>query len=190
MKTDDEVRVEQIEARIKASFHNGVGTISETDFKALSSSRLAWKFTSKCFATRDESVFPEQAGILDKLTDGLNNDTPTPVLILKLRMMGSSGDLRSTLGRDIARCLLHNAADRLETAERDALETAVGRMGWPEIHAYHAEMRKGQGIYEDAGGYIMRGLRRLFGLAQEDEEIITYRRAAKAMVKTALEANR
>lgn len=69
--------------------------------------------------------------------------------------------------------------------ERQLLEDAVARMGWPEIHAFHEEMRKGQSIYEDAGGYFLRGLRRLFGLPQIDEEIITYRRAAKAMVERA-----
>lgn len=65
---------------------------------------------------------------------------------------------------------------------RVALEAAVDQMGWPEIHAFHAEMRKGQGIYEDAGGFFMRGLRRLFGLPQIDEEVITYQRAARAML--------
>lgn len=72
--------------------------------------------------------------------------------------------------------------------ERELLESAVDRMGWPEIHAFQAEMRKGQSIYEDAGGYFMRGLRRLFGLPQIDEEIITYRRAAMAMVEEAARA--
>ncbi len=70
--------------------------------------------------------------------------------------------------------------------ERDALEAAIDRMGWAEIHAFEAEMRKGQGIYEDAGGYIMRGLRRLFGLPEKKDEIITYQKAARAMVASAL----
>lgn len=67
---------------------------------------------------------------------------------------------------------------------RAALEAAVAGMGWPEIHAYRAEMRRGQSIYEDAGGYFMRGLRRLFGLPQIDEEVITYKRAAAAMIES------
>lgn len=72
-------------------------------------------------------------------------------------------------------------------SEREILERAIARMGWPEIHAFQDEMRKGQGVREDAGGFIMRGLRRLFGLPQKDEdrEILTYQRAAKAMIEKA-----
>src|SRR5688572_113482 len=66
-----------------------------------------------------------------------------------------------------------------------ALENAISRMGWPEIRAFQEELRKGQSIYEDAGGYFMRGFRRLFGLPQSDEAVLTYRRAAKAMVDAA-----
>jgi hypothetical protein len=70
--------------------------------------------------------------------------------------------------------------------EREALEAAIDRMGWTEIHAFDEEMRKGQGVYEDAGGYIMRGIRRLFGLPEKDREIVTYQKAASAMVDAAL----
>lgn len=70
---------------------------------------------------------------------------------------------------------------------RAALEAAVEQMGWPEINAFRAEMSKGQSIYEDAGGYFMRGLRRLFGLPEVDEEVITYRRAAQEMIARAAE---
>lgn len=66
---------------------------------------------------------------------------------------------------------------------RAALEAAVNQMGWPEINAYRAEMRKGQDIYEDAGGYFLRAIRRLFGLPEKDEEVITYQRAARAMIE-------
>lgn len=69
--------------------------------------------------------------------------------------------------------------------ERELLEAAIDRMGWPEIKAFQAEMYKGQSIYEDAGGYFMRGLRRLFGLPQIDEEVVTYQRSARAMVEQA-----
>ena len=67
--------------------------------------------------------------------------------------------------------------------ERRVLERAIDRMGWDEINAYDTEMRKGQGICEDAGGYVLRGLRRLFGLPGKDEEIVTYQQAARAMLK-------
>jgi hypothetical protein len=63
-----------------------------------------------------------------------------------------------------------------------ALEAAVDQMGWPEIHAFNAEKRKGQGIYEDAGGYLMRCFRRLFGLPEQDEEVISYQKALRAMI--------
>lgn len=73
---------------------------------------------------------------------------------------------------------------------RAAMEAAVDQMGWPEIKAYQYEMSRGQGIYEDAGGYFMRGLRRLFGLPQIDEEVITYQRAARAMIQEAARDHR
>lgn len=73
-------------------------------------------------------------------------------------------------------------AEAIDDAERQALERAIDRMGWPEIHAFTDERRKGQSIYEDAGGYLMRCLRRLFGLPTPDEEVISYQRAARAMI--------
>lgn len=71
-------------------------------------------------------------------------------------------------------------------SERRVLEAAIDRMGWPEIRAFRAELAKGQGIYEDAGGYLMRCYRRLFGLPEIDREVITYQRAARAMVEQAM----
>jgi hypothetical protein len=68
---------------------------------------------------------------------------------------------------------------------RAALDAATEAMGWPEINAFKAEIHKGQSIFEDAGGYWMRALRRLFGLPAQDEEVINYQRAAKAMVDAA-----
>lgn len=75
-------------------------------------------------------------------------------------------------------------AVQIAEALDDNLASAVDRMGWPEIHAFQDEMRKGQSIYEDAGGYFMRGLRRLFGLPSPDYEVVSYRRAARAMLET------
>lgn len=66
--------------------------------------------------------------------------------------------------------------------ERQILEAAVDRMGWPEIRAYQTELRKGQDIYEDAGGFFMRALRRLFGLPNPYSEVVTYQDAARAMI--------
>jgi hypothetical protein len=66
--------------------------------------------------------------------------------------------------------------------EREVMEAAIDRMGWPEINAFHAELKRGQGVYEDAGGYFIRALKRLFGLPPQDE-VLTYQRAARAMVE-------
>src|SRR5689334_16300663 len=70
--------------------------------------------------------------------------------------------------------------------ERAVLKEAVDRMGWPEIHAFKEELRRGQDIREDAGGFWMRALRRLFGLPSPYSEVTTYQDAAKAMVEKAL----
>lgn len=69
-------------------------------------------------------------------------------------------------------------------SQYDAAEQAVDRMGWPEIHAYNKERAKGQSVHEDAGGYVMRCIGRLFGVKPRDE-VVTYREAARAMVEKA-----
>ena len=66
--------------------------------------------------------------------------------------------------------------------EQEVLERAIERMGWKQIHAYEAEMRKGQDIYEDAGGFIIRGLACLFGVKPNKPTIQTYQDAARAMI--------
>ena len=73
--------------------------------------------------------------------------------------------------------------------EQEALEAAIDRMGWPEIHAFHAELRKGQDYREDAGGFAMRAIRMLFGLPRPALDVVNYQQAAKAMgpLKTAEE---
>lgn len=67
--------------------------------------------------------------------------------------------------------------------EREAVEAAIDRMGWPEIHAFQDELRKGQDVFEDAGGFMMRAIRRLFGLPSSRPEVVNYQKAAKAMVE-------
>lgn len=71
-------------------------------------------------------------------------------------------------------------------SEEEALEAAVDRMGWPEIHAFQDELRKGQDYREDAGGFMMRAIRRLFGLPSPFEEVTTYQAAARAMIAKAM----
>lgn len=69
--------------------------------------------------------------------------------------------------------------------EREILEAAIDRMGWPEIHAFQEELRRGQDIREDAGGFMMRAIRRLFGLPSPHSEVVTYQQAARAMIAAA-----
>jgi hypothetical protein len=46
--TDDEIRIAEIEARVRLSMCNSdEGCISKDDFETLLNSRLAWKFTAK-----------------------------------------------------------------------------------------------------------------------------------------------
>ena len=72
-------------------------------------------------------------------------------------------------------------AEAIDAAERAACERAIERMGWPEIHAFNAELHRGQSIYEDAGGFMLRAIRRLFGLAARDD-VVTYQEAVRALV--------
>lgn len=68
--------------------------------------------------------------------------------------------------------------------EEGILRRAIDRMGWPEIHAFHAELRRGQDIHEDAGGFMLRAIKRLFGIKSEIP-VTTYQEAARAMFKDA-----
>ena len=69
-----------------------------------------------------------------------------------------------------------------EQAE-EVLETIVANLGWPEIHAMQAELRRGQDIYEDAGGFFIRAYRMLFGLPRIDWEIQNYQQAVRTLLK-------
>lgn len=78
------------------------------------------------------------------------------------------------------------AARQIHLGDRTKLlAEAVDRMGWPEIHAFRDELRRGQDIYEDAGGFWMRAIRRLFGLPSPYSEIETYQQAAHRMIAEA-----
>jgi len=61
------------------------------------------------------------------------------------------------------------------------LDAAVEEMGWPEIEAYYAEFRKGQ-VYDDAGGYILRCIGRLFGARTRHDELENHRRSARGLI--------
>ena len=87
----------------------------------------------------------------------------------------------------------HIGATPVEPAPNDdlraALEEAIDRMGWPEIHAFQDELRKGQDVREDAGGFMLRAIKALFGIKPTDP-VTTYQQAARALVDAALKENR
>ncbi len=60
----------------------------------------------------DDTADPEMIGRMHSLRDGMNRNTPTSTLINQLQA-AMQIDSRTTLGGDIQRCLLSNAADRL-----------------------------------------------------------------------------
>lgn len=72
-------------------------------------------------------------------------------------------------------------------SESDALLQAIDGMGWPEINAFYAELNKGQGIREDAGGFMLRAIKALFGIKAPDQ-IETHRDAMRALVAQAMSA--
>jgi hypothetical protein len=69
----------------------------------------------------------------------------------------------------------------LDENEDDALERAIDRMGWAEINAFNE--RAYQDVYEDAGGFLLRKIKRLFGIRRDP--VLTYQDAARAMVEEA-----
>lgn len=73
------------------------------------------------------------------------------------------------------------------TTERRILELAVDRMGWDEIHAFNHELNRGQDVREDAGGYIMRAIRRLFGLGTNMETVENYKSATLKLIERVYE---
>lgn len=70
-------------------------------------------------------------------------------------------------------------ADALRDLE--ACERAIDRMGWPEIDAFMHE--PGQSPYEDAGGFLLRKIKTLFGIKPDHLE--TYQEAARRLVAEA-----
>lgn len=89
-----------------------------------------------------------------------------------------------------ARTVISRVAQRIGVSEalvQRVAETFCDELSWQELHPYFDELRKGQSIYEDAGGYFLRCIKRLFGIRTDDEEILTYRKAMAELVKAASE---
>jgi len=57
----------------------------------------------------------------------------------------------------------------------------ISLMGWEEIKAFHAEKSKGQSVFEDAGGYLLRCIAVLFG-KKTNYEVLNYQDAMRAMI--------
>jgi hypothetical protein len=53
-------------------------------------------------------------------------------------------------------------------------------IGWDQINAFKKEIRKGQYIHEDAGGYFVRAIMAMFG--KKPDEIICYRSAISVLL--------
>lgn len=77
------------------------------------------------------------------------------------------------------------ARDNTALREAEVLERAIDRMGWSEIHAFQNELRKGQDVREDGGGFMIRAIKALFGVKRGDP-VENYQQAARRMIDTAL----
>jgi hypothetical protein len=75
-------------------------------------------------------------------------------------------------------------ADMYRRDAEIALEAACDAITWTQIHAYHKELRRGQDIYEDAGGFFRRAIRALLGKSSPDP-VVSYREAARALIREA-----
>lgn len=56
-------------------------------------------------------------------------------------------------------------------------------VGWPEIMAFNEELRNGQGIREDGGGFMVRCIMALFG--RRSDPVETYQQAATRLLAQA-----
>lgn len=60
------------------------------------------------------------------------------------------------------------------------MEEVFGRINQSDLDRFWAEMRKGQSVYEDAGGYLVRCYAALMGLETEDH--LTYAKATEILL--------
>jgi len=65
--------------------------------------------------------------------------------------------------------------------ERQVIIDAIDRIGWPEINAFRAELAKGQSFDEDAGGFMVRAIARLFRFRRRRDPVVTHQDAARAL---------
>lgn len=60
-----------------------------------------------------------------------------------------------------------------------AIEQRIERLGWAEINAFHNALRRGQDVYEDAGGFMLRAIKALFGIRRDP--VLAYKAALAAL---------
>lgn len=72
------------------------------------------------------------------------------------------------------------------TYEQQTIAAAIDRIGWPEIHRFQDELRKGQSYDEDAGGFMLRAIARLFRIRRRRDPVVTHQDAARALFKDVL----
>lgn len=58
-------------------------------------------------------------------------------------------------------------------------------IGWPEIHAFQDELRRGQGVGEDGGGFVARCIMALF--RRKSDPVETYQQAAATLLRKVAE---
>ena len=56
-------------------------------------------------------------------------------------------------------------------------------LGWPDIHRFHDELNRGQGIREDGGGFFVRAIMALLG--KKPDPVETYQEAARRLLQEA-----
>jgi len=57
------------------------------------------------------------------------------------------------------------------------------KLGWPDIHRFQDELRHGQGVREDGGGYFIRCIMALFG--KKPDPVESYQQAALRLLRQA-----
>jgi len=56
-------------------------------------------------------------------------------------------------------------------------------LGWSDIHRFQDELNRGQGVWEDGGGYFVRCIMALFG--KKPDTVETYQEAARRLLREA-----
>ncbi len=57
------------------------------------------------------------------------------------------------------------------------------KLGWPDIHRFQDELRQGQGVREDGGGFWLRCIMALFG--KKTDPVVSYQKAARRLLEEA-----